>query len=163
MKWMFIFTIWLSTILTTAFAATKELPTVGITNNYDLYTLAGLKLSSLRNPFSHLLPISISIPCFPHKPKPQDFDRFVLIHQKRAEAAGTSEVPEQKSTNGLQSSDSNGEKSSIGDTVKTVEKKWVKIVEIVVPIAVGLPLLIILGVCGFICCTGCRKRRQNRV
>jgi len=161
MKWMLTFTILLSTILTTAFAATKGMPTVGMANNYDLSTFASLKISSLLNSFSHMLPISISMPCSPHKPKPQD--RFVLINQKRAEAVGTSEVPEQKSTNGLQSSDSNGEKSSIGDTVKTVEKKWVKIVEIVVPIAVGLPLLIILGVCGFICCTGCRKRRQNKV
>jgi len=53
------------------------------------------------------------------------------------------------------------EEKSVGSVVKSVEKKWVKIVEIVVPIAVGLPLLIIIGLSCIFCCKVCRDRRAR--
>jgi len=54
------------------------------------------------------------------------------------------------------------EEKSVGSVVKTVEKKWVKIVEIVVPIAVGIPLLIIIGVSIVLCCKCCSERRRMK-
>jgi len=54
------------------------------------------------------------------------------------------------------------EEKSVGSVVKSVEKKWVKIVEIVVPIAVGIPLLIIIGVSIVLCCKCCSERRRMK-
>lgn len=54
------------------------------------------------------------------------------------------------------------DKSGIGNVVNTVKKKWVKIVEIVVPIAVGIPLLIIALILCVCCGVGCKGRRERR-
>jgi hypothetical protein len=55
------------------------------------------------------------------------------------------------------------EKWNVGNVIKPIEQKWAKIIEIVVPVAVGIPLLIILGVICFCCCQCCAARRRNEI
>ena len=115
--------------------------------------------SGIRDTFSRFLSFLFPTPWARQEPSSQEITRLTLIHQKRAEA--NDELAE--SSDKLQSAEPSTEKSSVGDVVKSVEKKWVKIVEIVVPIAVGLPLLIIIGICCFLGCAGRKFRRQEKV
>jgi len=87
--------------------------------------------------------------------------RFDLIHQKRAET-NAEHADNADPLQTLQGAKPEIVKSGIGNAVKSVEKHWVKIVEIVVPIAVGLPILILIGICCFVGCTGRKLRRQNK-
>jgi len=86
---------------------------------------------------------------------PNELKRFLLVHRRQHEESTDTVNPDLQSGTTV-------EKSGVGDTIKKVEKKWVKIVEIAVPIAVGIPLLIILGITCFLCCSACKARRSNK-
>jgi len=162
MKWTFIFTILLSMVFASAFQVNEQKSpsnTMSTPGTAALFRVPLFKVSDIQEALNRLFSFRISAPCPSRNIDSQEVTRFVLIHQKRADS--NSDGP--NSENDLQPDIPSSQKSSIGDTVKKVEKKWVKIVEIVVPIAVGLPLLIVLGIGCFLCCTGCKHRRQNKV
>jgi len=106
-----------------------------------------------------------------------NYKRFELIHdhiqiRKREELSSSTpssspepeNLPEPELESNLTSTSIPTEqKSSIGDTVKKVEKTWVKIVEIVVPIVVGLLLLLILSVTCCVCYASRRAKREMKV
>lgn len=102
------------------------------------------------------------MPSISQKTSPAERTRFDLIHQKRAET-NAENANNADTLQNLQGAKPEIVKSGIGNAVKSVEKHWVKIVEIVVPIAVGLPILILIGICCFVGCTGRKLRRQNKV
>jgi len=113
------------------------------------------KTSGIQDTFCRFMSFLPFAPCN----RREELTQLTVIHEKRAETSDELADSDDK----LQSAEPSSEKSSVGDVVKNVEKKWVKIVEIVVPIAVGLPLLIIIGICCFVGCAGRKFRRQNKV
>jgi len=92
------------------------------------------------------------------KVKTRELNRFDLIYRRQS-SSSTPSVPDQMKS--VVQADKPVEKSGIGNTIKKVEKKWVKIIEIVIPIAVGIPVLIIIGITCFLCCSCCRLTRQK--
>jgi len=161
MKWTFIFTILLSMVIAAAFQVNERVSpsnTASTPSSGKLFSASLLKVSDIQKTLNRFLSYRISSPCPSRSIHSQEAIRFALIHQKRTDSNVEDSNPESE----LPSGKPNTQKSSVGDTVKKVEKKWVKIVEIVVPIAVGIPLLIILGIGCFLCCAGCKHRRQNK-